>query len=293
MTSLLLAGTIGTQLDTIFAGFDYSVFEFFGSMQSSFMTLIAKCLTALGSEVFIILFAVMGLVMIFFKRTRKLGIAVVIAVIVGTLITNVAIKPLVLRIRPYNTLQTDPQYWAWYTGAGMLSESDYCFPSGHTTGNMEIAIVLMLCHITSKRKAAKGFCWLFPVGALLVGASRIYLMVHYATDVIGGVIVGIVAGIIGYVAASLITRKHANDPETVAVLERNVRTGGAVAIALAVIVMFIFAAYYVRANGGQEAVRCAFDGDYKCQNEAKTSSKYPPIDGKYYCKIHWNELNGK
>lgn len=39
--------------------------------------------------------------------------------------------------------------------------------------------------------------------------------------------------------------------------------------------------------------RCAYVGDYKCYNAAKVDDeKYPPIDGKEYCKIHWKALSG-
>ena len=104
MTSILLAGTIGSQLDAIFADFDYAVFSFMGSIQDHFLTIFAKCLTALGSTIFVSLIAVLGLVFLLFKRTRKVGLALVIAIVIGTLITNIVVKPMFLRIRPYNTL---------------------------------------------------------------------------------------------------------------------------------------------------------------------------------------------
>lgn len=293
MMALLLTGTIGSQFDSLFFGLDYPVFQFMGSIQDHFLTILAKGFTALGSTIFVALFALMGLVMIFFRRTRKVGIAIVVAVIIGTLITNIIVKPAVLRLRPYNTLQYDVQYWSWYVGAGMLSESDYCFPSGHTTGATEIAVALLLCHATSKRKNAKVFCWLFPVAALFVGASRIYLMVHYTTDVLAGFIVGTVAGILGFVAATLICRSHKNpeDTETQKLLRRNITPVGIVAIILGFCVIYTLSVFNIRSNGGTDAIRCAYDEEYNCQNEAATGSKYPAINGEYYCKIHWNELN--
>ncbi|MDO4529773.1 MAG: phosphatase PAP2 family protein, partial [Lachnospiraceae bacterium] len=175
-TNLLLAGSIGDQLNAAFYNLDMAVFHFFGGLQGGFLTTLAKIFTAMGSTKYVALFALMGLVMCFFKRTRKVGFAIVFAVIIGTLITNIIVKPAVLRIRPYNTLQGDAQYWAWYIGAGQLCESDYSFPSGHTTGAFELATVLFLCHFTEKKK---GVAWIFPVVAILTGASRIYLMVHY------------------------------------------------------------------------------------------------------------------
>ena len=291
MTSRLLAGTIGSQLDAIFADFDYAVFSFMGSIQDHFLTIFAKCLTALGSTIFVSLIAVLGLVFLLFKRTRKVGLALVIAIVIGTLITNIVVKPMFLRIRPYNTLQNDIQYWSWYVGAGMLSESDYCFPSGHTTGATEIAMVLLLCHATSKRKSAKAFCWIFPLAAIGVGASRVYLMVHYASDILAGFIVGIIAGIIGFLLSSLILKSWSRNEDIQLLMKTNVRPSGIIAIILAFCLIYAFSLIHVFRSGGADAVRCAYNIEYDCQNEAATGHKYPRIKGEYYCKLHWSEKN--
>ena len=291
MTYLLLAGSLGDQLDALFASFDYSIFQFFGSIQNDILTFIAKCFTSLGSEVFVILFALMGAIMILFKRTRKIGFTIVFAVIIGTLVTNVLVKPLVLRIRPYNTLQSDASFWSWYVGAGMMSESDYCFPSGHTTGVTEIAVALLICHVKSKHKSAAAVCWIFPLIAICVGISRVYLMVHYATDIIAGFIIGAIAGICGYLLSCLVCRLTHFEEKHGSLMYVHVRPMAIVAITLSVVLMFLLAASYVRSTGGADAIRCSYEGEYKCQNEAEDSDKYPPIDGKYYCKMHWKQLN--
>ena len=168
--------TIGDNIDKAFYAFDLWVFRFFGSMQCGFLTGVAKFFTAFGDENFTIPIVVLSVVLCFFKRTRKYGFSILFAVIIGTLITNVIAKPMVLRIRPYNTLQQNADYWSWYIGAGALSESDYSFPSGHTTSAVEVATALFLCFKSDKKKIA----WLFPCVALCTMGSRVYLMVHYA-----------------------------------------------------------------------------------------------------------------
>lgn len=293
--NLLLAGSIGELLDKIFANFDMSVFSFFGNMQNGFLTAIAKVFTSLGSTKYVILFAVLALVLYCFPRTRKFGMAMFFAIVIGTLITNIIVKPMVLRVRPYNTLQTNPEYWQWYLGAGSLCESDYCFPSGHTTGAFEIATVMCLSYA---RLHKKRLCWIFPLVALLTAASRVYLMVHYVTDVIAGCIVGIFAGVIGYLIASAINKRlkgSAFDKKfDLSKLFKKGYSRKAAELTLFIVWLLMFGFAYVTAigEGGPDTIRCAYNGDYNCQNEAQVNSKkYPAIDGKEYCKIHWKEIS--
>lgn len=293
--ALLLAGTVGDALNNIFSGFDWSLFSFFGSIQCSFLTVLANIFTAMGSTAYVVLFGVMGLIFCFFRRTRRLGLAIIFAAMIGTLITNFIVKPWALRIRPYNVLQSNPQFWAWYVGAGRLCESDYCFPSGHTTGATEVAIVLMLCHIKANKKKV---AWIFPIFALLTGASRIYLMVHYASDVLGGLIIGVFAGFMGYLLSGAICNLlHKKRLDRVIDLGKKFRhkiAPGYAVITIAVGWMIIFVVACLLEIGGSHKVmqRCAYNKDYDCQNEAQVdNSKYPAIDGKYFCKIHWKELS--
>lgn len=178
---------------SIFDSFDMSVFTFFGEqIQSAAMNIVANFITFFGGSEFVIPMAVLGLVLSFFKKTRKFGLAVLFAVLVGTLVTNLVMKPLFARPRPYVYYADNPLFMSWYEFAGVHIESDKSFPSGHTTAAFEIGVALFL--VLNKK-----YSWIFPVFSALVGLSRIYLMVHYVTDVLGGVLVGTFAGIMGYV----------------------------------------------------------------------------------------------
>ncbi len=186
-------------LDTVFASFDFSVFEFFGSIHTNWLTPIVSAFTHLGDSEFIIPLAVVGIILCLFKKTRKIGFTLFLAIIVGTLITNVVMKPFILRPRPFQSLVDNAQYWQWYTEAGAHPESLFrSFPSGHTTGAFEIGTALFL---TVKNKKIK---WIFPVYSVLIGCSRLYLMVHYATDVIGGMLCGMTAGVIAFFVVTAI-----------------------------------------------------------------------------------------
>lgn len=178
---------------SIFDSFDMSVFTFFGEqIQNAAMNIVANFITFFGGSEFVIPMAVVGLVLSFFKKTRKFGMSVLFAVIVGTLLTNVIFKPMFDRPRPYVYYADNPLFMSWYEFAGAHVESDKSFPSGHTTAAFEIGVALFL--VLNKK-----YSWIFPVFSALVGLSRIYLMVHYVTDVLGGVVIGTFAGIMGYV----------------------------------------------------------------------------------------------
>jgi hypothetical protein len=202
-----------------------------------------------------------------------------------------------LRIRPYNTLQSNSDYMSWYQFAGSLSESDYSFPSGHTTGAFEIATALFLCFKSDKKKGA----WIFPVVALCTAGSRVYLMVHYATDVIGGFVVGTIAGILGYLIMKLVVlilqKIKLDDKIDAGKLFKKLteKTNGKLApvvIVVAVLAIFLYAFIPSLSEGGEQI--CAYNEEYNCMNAARVDSeKYPAIDGKEYCKIHWKQLMGE
>lgn len=194
--------TVAQWLNTTFASFDYSIFEFFGNvLHAEWLTPIVSLYTHLGDSEFIIPLAIIGVILCCFKKTRKVGMTLFLAIIIGTLITNVCVKPMVMRPRPFQAFTDNSQFMQWYTEAGAHQESlNRSFPSGHTTGAFEIATSLFLTVCNKKIK------WIFPVYALLIGCSRIYLMVHYPTDVIAGMICGITAGIIAFAIASAVLK---------------------------------------------------------------------------------------
>lgn len=189
---------------SIFDSFDFSIFTVVGEqIQSAVMNVVAEFFTFFGGSEFVMPMAVLGAILILFKKTRKFGMSVLFAVLVGTLCTNLIMKPLFDRPRPYVYYADNPLFMSWYEFAGAHIESDKSFPSGHTTAAFELGVAIFL--VLNKK-----YSWVFPVFSTLVGLSRIYLMVHYPTDVIGGAIVGTIAGICGYFIMKAIMKKTEN-----------------------------------------------------------------------------------
>lgn len=289
MNLVLLMATLGDKIDSIFYNFDLWVFGIFGNIQNGFFTQVARFFTSFGDENFAIPMVILGIVLCFFKKTRKFGFSLIFAIAIGTILTNVLFKPMVLRIRPYNTLQDVSEYMKWYIGAGRLSESDYSFPSGHTTCAFEMATAVAICF---KKDGKKAFAVILPIVAACTMMSRVYLMVHYATDVLAGMLIGIFAGVVGYLLACLVCKIKALDKIDAAKLFKKVSPKiGTVAIIVAVIGIFCYS--YIPAINEGGAQVCAYNQEYDCLNAARVNDeKYPAIDGKEYCKIHWKQLNG-
>lgn len=118
---------------------------------------------------------------LFKKETRHTGIAMLIAMAICYLGGNLWLKNLVMRPRPYTV---DPSIQ-------LLIPPDheiYSFPSGHTMNSFAASATLMLRH--------EKFCFAAVFLASLIAFSRLYLMMHYPTDVIAGIIIGIIAAYI-------------------------------------------------------------------------------------------------
>lgn len=189
---------IGAWLDRTFYSLDRGVYNFFGKIQSQGLTAFVNVWTQFGDTLCAIGMLFVGAVLCLFKKTRKYGLTLCFAIVLGTLFTNVVLKNVCGRARPYITLAGDREYFRWWLAGGANVESDNSFPSGHTTCIFEMMTALFLVFNGKKQKIIR---WIFPVIALSIMASRLYLMVHYFTDVCAGMVVGITAGVIAYFIA--------------------------------------------------------------------------------------------
>ncbi|MCM1439456.1 MAG: phosphatase PAP2 family protein [Roseburia sp.] len=128
-------------------------------------------------------------VLFIFKKTRWAGVAVAIAFILDVLIVNVILKLSVNRARPWQTYP-DLGLHEFHTSIGVREPTDSSFPSGHTAALFAAAVALVM-YYRVKGLPALGV-------ALLVALSRIYLCMHYPSDVLGGMAIGAACGVGGY-----------------------------------------------------------------------------------------------
>ena len=130
-----------------------------------------------------LLFIALGLVLLLFKSTRKAGFSALCAMIIGLIVVNVTIKPLVSRPRPWLVIDNF---------VNLVPEKDpNSFPSGHT--NAAFAFALALCMAAPKRwMKIAAVC-----AGVLMGLSRLYVGVHYPSDVLVGAVIGSLCGLAG------------------------------------------------------------------------------------------------
>lgn len=165
--------------------FDLPVLDWIAeNLQCAFLDFIMPLITLLGDAG--IFWIAVAAVLLLFPKYRKAGLSMGIALMIGLLVCNVTLKPLVQRIRPY-----DYQLEHFGVQIKLLidAQHDFSFPSGHTLASFEAATVLM---IHNRKLGIPAM-----VLACLIAFSRLYLYVHYPTDVLFSVVLGIGIAFLG------------------------------------------------------------------------------------------------
>ena len=169
---------------------ELAILDFIQSnLRSGIMDSVMTFITGLGDSGKIWIACTILLLLI--PKTRKAGLAMGIALALEIVCCNVILKPFVARIRPCDV----------NTAVQLLIERplDYSFPSGHTASSFAAASALYF----GRKKL-----WI-PAAVLagLIGFSRLYLYVHYPTDVLAGALIGIMMGWLGSVLANAISAR--------------------------------------------------------------------------------------
>lgn len=142
---------------------------------------------------------VLTAILLFFRKTRRAGVCSAFALIGSLLLNNCLLKPLVGRVRPYEVVE----------GLRLIGAkaSDSSFPSGHAAAS--VASAAAMCRFLKKR-----FSIPLVVLALMIAFSRLYIGIHFPTDVLAGVLDGILLGILGCVIEAQMYRRWAWYAET-------------------------------------------------------------------------------
>ena len=142
---------------------------------SDFVTPIAKNITHLGGAIFLI---TLSLILLLIIKNKKIGILIWLNLGISVLL-NQALKFIIQRPRP--------------TEFRIINESGYSFPSGHSM--VSAAFYGFLIYLIYKNVKNKYLKWslitLLSLVILTIGISRIYLGVHYTSDVIAGFLISI------------------------------------------------------------------------------------------------------
>ena len=184
-------------LNSFFAGFDNAILSFAhktAEVAGTVLTPLCKIITLLGEKG--ILFFLLAIVLMLFPRWRKAGVCIFGAVCCGALITNIILKDHVARLRPF---EANELYRQWWEFIGSPFEDDFSFPSGHVTA--AAAGVTGLCLMQGRRWILPGAIWV-----LLTMFSRNYLMAHYPSDVLFGLLIGIFSAFVAAWITLLIFR---------------------------------------------------------------------------------------
>jgi len=154
---------------------DFNILNAIQSIRNPFLDTIMPLITFLGSGG--IVWAVTALIMLCFKKSRKTGIVIIVSLLLGLFLSTMGLKNVIARERPYNT------EGALLTVENLLIGGRFSFPSGHAISSFSAATAILLY---SKKSAIPAI-----ILAALICFTRLYLYVHFPSDVICGALFGI------------------------------------------------------------------------------------------------------
>ena len=186
-------------LNALAESFDLPILDWIqANLQSPLMDKIMPIITMFGDAG--IFWMICAAILFLIPKTRRTGLGMAFAMMMGLLICNVMLKPMVGRIRPYDyQMEILGKTMDELLVAGKLlveTPHDFSFPSGHTIASFEACVVLLLA---DKRLGIPA-----TILAIAIAFSRLYLYVHYPTDVLVSVVLGSLFAVIGYAIAKRI-----------------------------------------------------------------------------------------
>ena len=195
-------------LNEVFGLFDTFFLGLHHELAVSYADILTPIANALGAAGHMgIAFGVLGVLLLIFRKTRMAGAAILLAVAIGGSISELFLEDFIARPRPYMTSDTFNSWWQY---VGSPDAHGFSFPSGHVTG----ATAAMIALAYAARRWWVSFAGVIVIVAMAI--SRMYLQVHYPSDVLGGFFLGFFAGIVGYAIIQGIWRLFGQHPDQIA-----------------------------------------------------------------------------
>lgn len=150
--------------------------------------------TSLGEKGWI--YIVIAVILLIIPAYRKWGASLTTALLFGLIFGNMMIKNLVGRTRPYDLVE--------HYNLLVKPLSDYSFPSGHTMAAFEFFAVVCMMPVKRRYKVIAGVC------TVLMAFSRLYLYVHFPSDVLAGALLGSLFGFLGVRIVQIVCKRNEN-----------------------------------------------------------------------------------
>ena len=161
---------------------------------SGFVNTLMKYITSLGETG--IIWIVLGLILLIPKKTRKGGFFLLCGIVATGVVNNLLLKNIINRARPFTHSQSLADF---ITDLGLELPDSPSFPSGHTFSSFCSATILTFAF-------GKKGAWSF-IPASLISLSRVFLCVHFPTDVLAGAVIGSAVGVGVYYLAKFVINK--------------------------------------------------------------------------------------
>lgn len=171
--------------------FEASIILWIQENLRGFLDPVLVFITHLGDDG--ILWIAMGIVLLFFKKTRPIGFTVLLSLLINFVIVNLTLKDLIARPRPFVVNEAIQPL----VGGVNPNRS---FPSGHTSGSF--SAMLALYKWVPKKIGIPAL-----ILATLVALSRLYVGVHYPTDLLGGFVIAFMASTWAYYIVKQVQKK--------------------------------------------------------------------------------------